>query len=128
MIYWHKIKDISINSGKLCTYMYFTYKDTFKFEEYLHIKTFTYRQILCKFRISAHSLRIETGRYKKLKTVLEIIQNWKRRIGYVYSVIYVWGGISFTALPQPYICVCLKLGPGFPSPYGMVFFIFYNLR
>ena len=65
---------------------------------------------------------------KKLKTVLEIIQNWKRRIGYVYSVIYVWGGISFTALPQPYICVCLKLGPGFPSPYGMVFFIFYNLR
>jgi hypothetical protein len=28
---------------------------------------------------------------KKLKTVLEIIQNWKRRIGYnVNSVIYVW--------------------------------------
>jgi hypothetical protein len=27
---------------------------------------------------------------KKLKTVLEIIQNWKRRIGYVYYVIYVW--------------------------------------
>ena len=26
---------------------------------------------------------------KKLKTVLEIIQNWKRRIGYVNSVIYV---------------------------------------
>ena len=67
MIYWHKIKDISINTGKLCTY--FTYKDTFKFEEYLHIKKFTYRQI---------------------KTVLEIIQNWKRRIGYVNSVIYVW--------------------------------------
>lgn len=65
MIYWHKIKDISINTGKLCTY--FTYKDTFKFEEYLHIKKFTYRQILCKFRISAHSLRIETGRYEKTK-------------------------------------------------------------
>ena len=65
MIYWHKIKDISINTGKLC--IYFTYKDTFKFEEYLHIKKFTYRQILCKFRISAHSLRIETGRYEKTK-------------------------------------------------------------
>lgn len=63
-IYWHKIKDISINTGKLCTY--FTYKDTFKFEKYLH-KKITNRQILCKFRTSAHSLRIETGRYEKTK-------------------------------------------------------------
>ena len=27
---------------------------------------------------------------KKLKTVLEIIQNWKRRIGYANYAIYVW--------------------------------------
>jgi hypothetical protein len=46
---------------------FYTPRDTFKFEEYLHIKKFTYRQILCKFRISAHSLRIETGRYEKTK-------------------------------------------------------------
>jgi hypothetical protein len=129
MIYWHKIKDISINSGKLCTYMYFTYKDTFKFEEYLHIKTFTYRQILCKFRISAHSLRIETGRYKKTKDSSGNYSKLEKenRIC-IFCNLRMGGGISFTALPQPYICVCLKLGPGFPSPYGMVFFIFYNLR
>jgi hypothetical protein len=34
-------------------------------EEYLNIKKFQCRQILCKFRISAHNLLIETGRYEK---------------------------------------------------------------
>ena len=39
-----------------------------KFLMYFHVYSHTlYRQILCKFRISAHNLRIETGRYEKTK-------------------------------------------------------------
>ena len=34
-------------------------------EKYLNIKKFQRRKNLCKFRISAHNLRIETGRYEK---------------------------------------------------------------
>ena len=68
MIYWHKIKDISINTGKLCTY--FTYKDTFKFEEYLHIKKFTYRQIYANLESVPIVYELKLVATKKLKTVL----------------------------------------------------------
>ena len=50
------------DSGKLTTY--FDIKDNFKMEKYLNIKKFQCRQILCKLRISAHNLLIETGRYE----------------------------------------------------------------
>ena len=51
------------DSGKLTTY--FDIKDNFKMEEYLNIKKIQYRQFFGKFRISAHNLRIETGRYEQ---------------------------------------------------------------
>lgn len=47
--------------GKLDTY--FKLKDCFKREKYLDLKEFNDRQIISKIRLSAHSLKIETGRY-----------------------------------------------------------------
>jgi len=61
--YWHKLRDNYRDSGKLTAY--FDIKDNFKMEEYFNIKKIQYKQIFCKFRISAHNLRIETGRYEK---------------------------------------------------------------
>jgi hypothetical protein len=49
--YWHKLRDKYRDSEKLTTY--FDIKDNFKMEEYLNIKKNQYRQIFCKFRISA---------------------------------------------------------------------------
>ena len=49
------------NENKLRTYSKF--KTIFKQEEYLNIKDFKMRSILTHFRISAHKLEIETGRY-----------------------------------------------------------------
>jgi hypothetical protein len=50
-------------SGKLDTY--FSYKSMFQKEKYLEINNFEVRQILCRFRISSHHLRVETERHKK---------------------------------------------------------------
>jgi hypothetical protein len=36
----------------------------FQKEKYLEINNFEVRQILCRFRISSHHLRVETERYK----------------------------------------------------------------
>ena len=47
------------------------FKTIFKQEEYLNIKDFKMRSILTRFRISAHNLEIETGRYTSPKTPLE---------------------------------------------------------
>ena len=60
--YWHKLRDKYRDSEKLTTY--FDIKNNFKMEEYLNIKKNQYRQIFCKLRISAHNVRIETGRYE----------------------------------------------------------------
>ena len=49
-------------SGKLDTY--FSYKSMFQKEKYLEINNFEVRQILCRFRISSHHLRVETERHK----------------------------------------------------------------
>ena len=71
--YWHTLRDKLKEAGKLSTY--FDIKDNFHMEKYLHIKKFQYRQAFCKLRISAHNLRIETGRYEKERN--DIGQNIK---------------------------------------------------
>ena len=51
------------SSGKLCTYS--TFKANFGLEKYLLlIKNFEQRRCLTRFRISAHRLHIERGRYQ----------------------------------------------------------------
>ena len=63
--FWNKLKYQTINSekGKLGTY--FSIKNCFKKEKYLELQDFKKRQSICKLRISAHSLKIETDRYSK---------------------------------------------------------------
>jgi hypothetical protein len=51
--------------GKLTTF--YKIKETFSREFYLDSLCFKQRSILTKFRLSAHSLRIETGRYEKCR-------------------------------------------------------------
>ena len=43
--------------------IYKLFKDNFKFEDYLTMSTANQRRIITKFRISAHKLEIERGRY-----------------------------------------------------------------
>ena len=51
------------SDGKLCSYI--TFKSNFGTEKYLAIlKNFDLRKMFTRFRISAHRLAIETGRYK----------------------------------------------------------------
>jgi hypothetical protein len=62
--YWQKILKES-SSGKLCSY--YLFKNNFGCENYLSlIKNFGYRRSLARFRISAHKLYIETGRYQDI--------------------------------------------------------------
>ena len=56
---WFHEKDVS---GKLHTC--FFYKSVFQKKKYLEINNFEVRQILCRFRISSHHLRVETERHK----------------------------------------------------------------
>lgn len=66
--YWLKIHDEGQIHGKLDKY--FLLKNTFAIEKYLlSLKSFEQRKILCKFRISAHELRIERGRYEYTKDI-----------------------------------------------------------
>ena len=58
--YWSKRQQEGKSNGKLTTY--FKIKDNFGIENYLFMKNFEHRKIICKFRISAHNLRIESGR------------------------------------------------------------------
>jgi hypothetical protein len=59
---WNRNKE-KFSDGKLDTYI--TVKNNFGFEKYLDkIKNFEQRRTLTRFRISAHKLAIETGRYK----------------------------------------------------------------
>ena len=52
------------DEGKL--YLYRKLKSTFRMEPYLqHIKLFKFRKAMAMFRISAHRLEIETGRWVK---------------------------------------------------------------
>ena len=54
----------STSSNKLRTYRLF--KDKFVFENYLNWGSFCQRKLITKFRISAHNLEIERGRYKNI--------------------------------------------------------------
>ena len=47
-------------------YPYHIYKTHFGKEKYLQINNFKIRQSICKIRVSAHPLNIETGRYKNI--------------------------------------------------------------
>ena len=59
---WHK-QLLEQSSGKLCTYIKF--KSNFGLENYLTMmKSFEQRRRLTRFRISAHRLLIELGRYQ----------------------------------------------------------------
>lgn len=59
---WHK-QLLEHSSGKLCTYIKF--KSNFGLENYLTMmKSFEQRRRLTRFRISAHRLLIELGRYQ----------------------------------------------------------------
>ena len=62
--FWNgeRVDAIGSNRGKLDTY--FCIKTHFGKEKYLQINNLKIRQSICKIRVSAHSLNIETGRYK----------------------------------------------------------------
>lgn len=73
MQYWEKqIKEIAVvKQGKLRTY--YTFKSTFKKEIYLKaIKNRDVRKCFTQFRISAHQLAIERGRYRNIKATERI--------------------------------------------------------
>ena len=65
LAYWYTYKDEvkKTQTGKLVTY--FSLKRNFGRETYLSLKEFRNRQAICKLRISAHALKIETDRYNK---------------------------------------------------------------
>ncbi len=65
-----KLQSHISSEKKLRTYALF--KNSFKFETYLDVITnFKTRSNLCKFRLSSHTLHIETGRYGKNPTPKE---------------------------------------------------------
>jgi hypothetical protein len=71
---WYKKKDILSSTGKLDTYC--KIKQYFGLENYLTIlKNFTQRKTLTRFRISAHKLRIESGRYLGMSRTSRICLN-----------------------------------------------------
>lgn len=70
---WH-LNHRENSEGKLRTYA--KVKDKFGFENYINIiNNFELRKNLCKFRISAHQLQIEKGRYQGLLLNHRICQN-----------------------------------------------------
>jgi hypothetical protein len=63
--YWQHKKTSGLVSGKLTTF--YKIKECFRREPYLSVLNSDQRNLITKFRISAHQLRIETGRYEKKK-------------------------------------------------------------
>ena len=63
--HWEECKAKGLDSGKLT--LFYKLKDCFRRESYLDTLNFKQRSLITKFRISAHQLRIETGRYEKKK-------------------------------------------------------------
>ena len=57
-------------SNKLRTYK--TFKNNFKPDKYLLLSNFEHRTILSQFRITAHTLEIDQGRYTTPKTPVSI--------------------------------------------------------
>ena len=62
-IFDNKLKSID-NNSKL--FLFKALKSKNKSEFYLKYPDFEIRRLICKFRLSDHSLAIETGRYKKI--------------------------------------------------------------
>ena len=61
---WSGIRNTNAQSGGNKRRLYRHFKKSFKFESYLtNIKTHLHRKAFCQFRISAHSLMCEIGRY-----------------------------------------------------------------
>lgn len=65
--FWNQERERSLVSGKLDTY--FSIKRNFTMEPYLLLNDFHLRKAICKLRISAHNLLIESGRYAKSKSI-----------------------------------------------------------
>lgn len=70
---WYDLRNKNIE-GKLCTYL--KAKGHFGFENYLKcINNIYQRKAFCKFRISAHRLQIELGRYLNVPRVERYCKN-----------------------------------------------------
>lgn len=70
---WYKNKDNFVG-GKLSTFL--KIKQNFGYENYLSlVKNFEIRRAICKLRISAHRLKIETGRYTNIPRNERICNN-----------------------------------------------------
>ena len=87
---WNEIRNTYVlDKGKLNTY--FKYKTSFSLENYLIVKNLKNRHILTKFRLSNHTLRIETGRHeRKLNSVsgkLSCFQGVKDSVSTVLVII-----------------------------------------
>ena len=75
-----------VNDGKMRTY--YKFKPTFKKEIYLNvIRNRDVRKSLTRFRISAHDLEIEKGRYKNIKSDKEyarIVRPLKKKMNFIF--------------------------------------------
>jgi hypothetical protein len=63
--YWQHKKTSGLVSGKLTTF--YKIKECFRREPYLSVLNSVQRNLITKFRISAHQLRIKTGRFERKK-------------------------------------------------------------
>jgi hypothetical protein len=70
-IFDNKLKSID-NNSKL--FLFKALKSKNKSEFYLKYPDFEIRRLICKFRLSDHSLAIETGRYKKNTSAFTNVQ------------------------------------------------------
>ena len=68
-IFDNKLKSID-NNSKL--FLFKTLKSKNKSEFYLKYPDFEIKRLICKFRLSDHSLAIETGRYKKIPFLFKL--------------------------------------------------------
>jgi hypothetical protein len=79
---------LGLNEGKLTTF--YKIKETFSRDFYLDSLCFKQRSILTKFRLSGHSLRIETGRYEKCRDEGgNVKKNWIGNRENAYFVILI---------------------------------------
>ena len=70
---WYLLRSKYLD-GKLCTYL--NIKDHFGYENYLSkLSNFEIRKTICRFRISAHRLQIEVGRFSNISRSERICKN-----------------------------------------------------
>ena len=70
--YEEKLQNLDTNS-KLILFKFIQSNHNYNLQYYLHNFNFEYRKLICKFRISDHSLEIEQGRYKQNSKKREIV-------------------------------------------------------